>query len=356
MPRPSRVHVFAGGVAVCAAVAATYAFAASRSPELAPAAPPAPAAPAPAAPRPVVAAKPTGVAVLLGAKDLRGRQLLFRDLDRSNTANFGRIAIAPVTNPAARRLVGTVRCERVYFAGGRGLCLAKGGGFGTLYSAQVLDAQYRVVHKIPLAGLPSRARVSPDGRYGATTTFVTGHSYNSPGKFSTQTLLLDLVNGKVIANLEKFTVTRGGARVDRPDVNFWGVTYARNSNRFYATMATGDKTYLIEGDVAARTARVLRENVECPSLSPDGTRIAYKKRVVYAAGSPRIWNLHVLDLRTLRDTALAETLPIDDQAEWLGNRLVLYRNSEEIRVVPADGSGAPMSLLPGADSPATLVS
>lgn len=354
MRKPSRVHVFAGGVAVCAAVAATYALAASRSPELSPSAPPAPAAPAPAAPQPV-AAKPTGVAALLRAKDVSGRQLLFRDLDRSNTANFGRIAVAPVANPAVRRLVGTVRCERVYFAAGRGLCLAKGGGFGTLYSAQVLDAQYRVVHRIPLAGLPSRARISPDGRYGATTTFVTGHSYNSPGKFSTQTLLLDLARGTVIANLEKFTVTRGGARVDRPDVNFWGVTFARDSNRFYATMATGDKTYLIEGDVAARTARVLRENVECPSLSPDGTRIAYKKRVVYAKGSPAIWNLHVLNLRTMRDVGLAETLPIDDQAEWLGNRLVLYRNSEEIRVVPADGSGAPMSLLPGADSPASII-
>ena len=43
-------------------------------------------------------------------------------------------------------------------------------------------------------------------------------------------------------------------------------------------MATGGKTYLIEGSVAERTARVLHENVECPSLSPDGTRIAYKSR------------------------------------------------------------------------------
>jgi hypothetical protein len=353
------VHVFVGGVAVCAAVAATYAFAASRSPELSPAAPATPAAPAPAAQQPVSAAPAaasTGVTALLQAKDVSRRHLLFRDLDRSNTANFGRIAIAPVSNPAERRLVGSVRCERVYFAAGRGLCLAQGGGFGTLYSAEVLDASYRVAHRIPLSGLPSRARISPDGRYGATTTFVTGHSYNSPGKFSTQTLLLDLARGKVVANLEKFRVTHGGTVVDKPDVNFWGVTFARDSNQFYATMATGGKTYLIEGDVAARTARTLRENVECPSLSPDGTRIAYKKSVVYAPGSPRIWRLHVLNLRTTRDVALAETLPIDDQAEWLGNRLVLYRNSEELRVVPADGSGAPLSLLPGADSPATLVS
>jgi len=46
----------------------------------------------------------------------------------------------------------------------------------------------------------------------------------------------------------------------------------------------------------------LRRNVECPSLSPDGTRIAFKERVA-ARGDGR---LHVLDLRALRDWQLAE--------------------------------------------------
>jgi hypothetical protein len=70
--------------------------------------------------------------------------------------------------------------------------------------------------------------------------------------------------------------------VDAPNVNFWGITFARDSDRFYATMATGGRvaeiganggTHLIEGSVAARTAKVIHDNVECPSLSPDGTRI-----------------------------------------------------------------------------------
>ena len=46
----------------------------------------------------------------------------------------------------------------------------------------------------------------------------------------------------------------------RADFNFWGVTFARDGNRFYATLGTGGKTYLVEGDVAARqAARPARE-------------------------------------------------------------------------------------------------
>ena len=38
----------------------------------------------------------------------------------------------------------------------------------------------------PLAGIPSRTRVSPDGVFVASTAFVTGHSY-AGGGFSTET-------------------------------------------------------------------------------------------------------------------------------------------------------------------------
>jgi Tol biopolymer transport system component len=59
---------------------------------------------------------------------------------------------------------------------------------------------------------------------------------------------------------------------------------------------------------------VPRENVECPSLSPDGTRIAIKKRVDNVPGN---WRLAVLDLSTLQDTLLNdETRSVDDQGSW----------------------------------------
>ncbi len=206
-------------------------------------------------------------------------------------------------------------------------------------------------HELDLTGIPSRARVSSDGRLGSVTMFVTGHAYAVAGSFSTETKLIDLRRGVTIADLEDFTVSRGGRVVTADDVNFWGVTFAQDGDRFYATMATGGRTYLVRGSIRDRTMRTLKENVECPSLSPDGTRIAYKKRVG-ARDVP--WRLTVLDLATLRETPLGEPQGIDDQAEWLDDRHVAYGLDGEVRVVAADGSGAPRRMRARADSPAVV--
>ena len=199
--------------------------------------------------------------------------------------------------------------------------------------------------------MPSRARVSPDGRYGSVTFFVQGHAYAEAGSFSTRTTLIDLQRGEKIAELEQFTVTRAGRQVTAADANFWGVTFAHDGDRFYATMATGGKTYLIRGSVAASTARVIHENVECPSLSPDGTRLAYKKRV---SSGTKPWRLAVLDLRTMRETLLEETRSVDDQVEWLDDNRALYGVDGEIWVVRADGGGQPRRFMAAAESPAVV--
>jgi Tol biopolymer transport system component len=192
--------------------------------------------------------------------------------------------------------------------------------------------------------------VSPDGRYGAVTFFVVGHSYATPGSFSTQTTIIDLASKKKIVNIERFRVTKDGKEFDSPDFNFWGVTFAKNSDRFYATLSSRGKTYLVVASVRDRTARVLREGVECPSLSPDGTRIAFKKRI----GDGARWRLYVLDLATLQDHPLAETRSVDDQAEWLDDGHVLYGLDEAVWLVRADGTGLPRRLLMSADSPAVV--
>ena len=57
---------------------------------------------------------------------------------------------------------------------------------------------------------------------------------------------------------------------------------------------------------------------------------------------------------TMRETVLAETRPVDDQAEWLDARHVLYGIDGEIAVLPADGSGQPRRFLGGAESPAVV--
>ena len=265
---------------------------------------------------------------------------------------LAQLALVPVAATSGPRVILPLRCRRVYFAGGRGLCLAEDAGFGSAYELSVLGADFRVLHTLPLTGLPSRTRISPDGRYGATTVFVAGHSYAS-GDFSTETTIFDLVHGKKLANLEEFAVLRDAKPFKAVDFNFWGVTFASDANRFYATLKTGGQTYLVEGNIAARQMRTLHRNVECPSLSPDGTRVAYKK-VVGKEGNRVIWRLYVLDLQSMTETALAEQRSVDDQVEWLDDRLILYGMPAGVWTVAADGGGEPRRYLSRASSPVVI--
>jgi hypothetical protein len=327
----SRERVFALLVVACVLAAGGYVtFAATRGGPGAGTGDETEAA-APGAPR---AALPTGPGAVV-------YQHVVRDEDYAHVAILA----------GGKRTVAPLVCERVYAAAGRGLCLTGEDGLtGPRFEVKEFDSGFRVRHEITMSGLLSRARISADGRYGAATGFVTGHSYADGNQFSTTTWLIDMESGRKLADLEKLRVTRDGVAETAQDRNFWGVTFsAADSDRFYATMRTGDKTYLIEGSVSGRSARTLHENVECPSLSPDGTRVAYKKRV--DDGSV-IWRLHVLDLRTMRDTALAETRMVDDQAEWLDDDTVLYGLEGSIWAVPADGSGAPRKYIDGGLSPA----
>jgi Tol biopolymer transport system component len=253
-------------------------------------------------------------------------------------------------SPARRPTIGGPACERVYFAAGRGLCLSRTGPLGASVKVRILGADLEPRSELKLPGIPSRARISPDGRYGAVTTFVTGHSYADPGTFSTRATIIDMGRGSALANLEDFRVTRDGERFRSIDFNYWGVTFAADGDTFYATLGSGGDTYLVRGSVRERALVTVRRNAECPSLSPDGTRIVYKKRV----GAPPTWRYHVLDVASGRETALSETRAVDDQAEWLDDDHVLYHVGEEIWTVPADGTGRPKLFLTAADSPAVV--
>jgi hypothetical protein len=276
-----------------------------------------------------------------------GPQILFRNAIPDKT--FNKVAVAPLSNPNKTRAVSDLTCDRVYYAGGHGLCLTATSGFSRSYVAKIFDANFKVVHQYKLTGIPSRARVSPDGRYGVSTVFVNGDSY-APGNFSTRTIVVNMLSGKEIANLEQFKVTRDGKPFHNRNFNFWGVTFAPGDDRFYATLGSGLHTYLVQGSLRARRMVVIHPHVECPSLSPDGTRIAYKRSL----GSHGTWRLYVLNLNTMKETALAETNSVDDQAEWLDNDHVLYWRGADIWSVPADGSGAPHRLVTEASSPAVI--
>jgi hypothetical protein len=266
------------------------------------------------------------------------------------------LSSVPQSAPGGPRTASGVHCLRFYAAGGTGICLqAVHGALSDTYRAVVLDSALKEVSRHPLPGIPTRARVSPSGRLVAWTVFVGGDSY-AGSNFSTRTAILDTRTGRLDASLESYRAIRDGHTVHASDVNYWGVTFA-DDRHFYATMATGGRTYLMRGDVAARTLTSVRTNVECPSLSPDGTRIAFKKRVPgLPADAP--WRLYVLDLRTQRETALAEPRSVDDQAVWQDDHTVVYAMpsdfGSDLYTLPADGTGAPRRLMTAALAPAYL--
>jgi hypothetical protein len=274
--------------------------------------------------------------------------VMVRAVDPSSPASDGDVFV--VKDGKEIRRSRQLACQRVYYAAGRGICMGVAPS-GVDYTAGIFDSKLQVRHTIPLTGLPSRARVSADGRFGAMTLFVGGDSYvESATDFSTRTTIVDMATGKTVAPLEQFEVTKDGKPFDAVDFNFWGVTFAADPNRFYATLATGDHHYLAEGDVAARSLRVLRDGVECPSLSPDGKQIAFKSRI----GEGDYWRLHVLDLADLEDHPVAETRSVDDQAEWLDDGTLVYSDGKNVYTVPADGSGEEQLLVRDATSPVRL--
>lgn len=270
---------------------------------------------------------------------------------------FKRIVLAPLDAPDGARYVTPLQCERVYFSGSRGLCLTATSarpGVAT-YFAHVFDERFTQLHTLTLTGPPSRTRLSPDGRRAAFTVFDEGHSY-ADGVFSTRTTIIDTIGGAVIGDLESWKVTRDGKPFANRDFNFWGVTFAPDGNTFFATLRTQGSAYLIEGDVDARTAQVVMQGAECPSLSPDRTRIAFKKRV---GGSHGWWQLSLFDLSTRAVRPLSgDTQSVDDQVEWLdAGHLIYFRPTADGNIVwrlSADDGDPPEPFVRDGFSPAVV--
>ncbi|MBT2450722.1 TolB-like translocation protein [Streptomyces sp. ISL-43] len=270
----------------------------------------------------------------------------------------GALVSVPAKSPQAGRTASDLKCRRFHAAAGTGVCLGSSpGALAQDNRALIVDSELRTLRSFPLAGTPSRARVSPSGRFAAWTVFVAGESYGA-AFFSTRTSIADTRTGTLEADLEKFAIELDGRPYSAGDVNFWGVTFSKDDDTFYATLGTNGQTYLVRGSISRRSVTTLAKNVECPSLSPDETRVAYKKRVQRGAS---LWREHVLDLRTLREQPLAEKRSVDDQALWLDDRTLAYAlpaegsvDTTDLWTVPADGTGAPRVLAPAASSPTRL--
>jgi hypothetical protein len=238
-----------------------------------------------------------------------------------------------------------LRCARFAAAAATRVCLTPDAGPLRHGDAVVLDARLHELRRYPLAGVASRAQVSRSGRMISWTVFVTGDSY-AGAAFSTWTSILDTRTGEYLANIESLPVTVGARRYYAPDVNIWGVTFAADDDRFYATLGSRGHTWLLEASMGDWAGHALRDGVECPSLSPDGARLAFKKRI-----APGRWLPAVLTLRTGRVVELSRST-MDDQAVWLDDATVAWATHGDVWSAPADGSRRAAVLLRAASSPA----
>jgi len=243
-------------------------------------------------------------------------------------------------------------CARVYAVRGHGVCLRPSTEAAGAFEVAFLDRRGRVTSSFPLVGTPSRTRISADGRLFSWTVFVQGDSYND-GHFSTRSGTYDARNDDLVGTLEDWKVTVDGKRYRAIDLNFWGLTFANDDRTFYATMATKGQRYLVRGDMVDRTIVTLHANVECPSLSPDQKRVAYKKRY------GNRWRFAVLELSTGKETRLSERRSVDDQLAWFDDDTLLYgvrrgARHADVWSMPADGTGKPVLVAADAESPAPI--
>jgi hypothetical protein len=280
-----------------------------------------------------------------------------------NTAagqGYGHVASVPIEDPAGPRALLDVACDRVAATSTSLSCLRSERGITPSYSARLYDSAGAPQREWPLAGIPSRTRFSPDGSLVATTSFVTGHAYASIG-FSTRTEIHRVSDGTGLGDLEDWRLIVDGAPSTAVDRNYWGVTFIDDST-FYATagMATAGKTYLVKGDIATQTLTSVLDSVECPSLSPDGTTIAFK-RVTAGSGPTVHWTPAVFDIATGEVTVLkVESRSIDDQIAWLDDDTLMYGlpndapGDSDIWTLGADGAQAPHLLIEHAWSPTAV--
>ncbi len=193
----------------------------------------------------------------------RGNHLLFRDMTAG--PSYGALAFASLDDQGERVSTG-LPCARLHASRNRAVCLAveQRPSIGhRAYVLQDLDHHPEVVRALDLPGLPSRVRVSGDGRLAAYTVFVAGDSYLSAG-FSTRTRLLDLETGRELGDLEQRHVTKGQSRFQAVDQNFWGITFAPDASRFFATLGTGGRLFLVMGEPASQGPRGPRRGHRVP--------------------------------------------------------------------------------------------
>lgn len=268
--------------------------------------------------------------------------------------SYGSVRMAALTDLATS--VGTgLQCERIDAVSTGGVCLDVDRGAVASARVLLLDGDLQVRHRLRTPGIPSRARMSPSGEWAATTTFVSGHSY-ADGNLSTATEIYDVDTGESLGNVERWEFIYRGEPFRARDINVWGVSFLPGSaGDFVVTVQSGGRVHLAEGNLHQRRIVMGETVAECPSVSPSGQLIAFKRAV--GSGQWEIWARSLSDGREWR---LNESRNVDDQLAWLDEETVLYGLSRDgvattdVWSVPADGEGTPEILVEGGWSPAVV--
>src|SRR4051812_30807741 len=102
-----------------------------------------------------------GAAALLASHASGSPLLMFRSLDGPTS---GQLGVVPAGKRNAAVRYASLRCDRVYYRAGTGLCVGRGGGFAPGYRAAGVGAGFRGRRQLDPGRPPSRAPGSPRGR------------------------------------------------------------------------------------------------------------------------------------------------------------------------------------------------
>ncbi|GAB3997171.1 TolB-like translocation protein [Nocardioides marmoraquaticus] len=292
-----------------------------------------------------------GLAVVSPGSLAGAPRIVFRST--APDATYGQVAAVALDDPDGPRGFVGPTCDRVAQTGETMVCLRATTGITSAHVAEVRrpDGSSREVRR---PGVPSRARVSPGGTAWASTAFVAGDSYATAG-FSTRTFITGTSRGEGL-HVEDFALRHQGRTITPVDRNFWGVSFV-DDDRFYVTASFGGRPWLARGSVADRSVETIGVQGECPSVSPDGTRVAHKLR-----RSDGGWAIRVIDLRSGDLVDLPGERSVDDQVAWLDDSSLLYalprQGSEagqsDVWVAAADGSSSARVLIEQASSPSVV--
>jgi hypothetical protein len=270
-------------------------------------------------------------------------------------AEAGRIDVLRLPGAQAQGQLG-LRCERMHYGSGVLACLRAVPGQGLKLDLADKAGQVGQTLSFPNVLLASRVRVAADGALVAFTGFSSGHTYTGTD-FATRTYVVDAARRRLLADLSTFRVVESAAlKMPARRFNVWGVSFdPAAQGRFVATVGAGGEVFLAQGDLAAKTLVLLRKDMECPSYSPDGKRIAFKRRKPGGGWLPAVY-----EPASGREWVLQEARSLDDQILWLDNATIAYElvrpgqpegGETDVVVRAASGSGPSTVLRAGGGSP-----